>query len=162
MNQGRKRVKWRRKQVLGRTSHILPFYTTWAAYKTTPTTIFRCRGNVFTEPLPSNDRGIQTQILLSYDTDRIESDACNDYSIIAYILCHRNVFTEPLSRNDTRGIQIQTHRLMREIYEVRRWDGFSCHDIHTKFRKDWFRHPKLKSGRDSQTHRQHGDCISLL
>jgi hypothetical protein len=41
----------------------------------------------------------------------------------------------------TGGIDIETHRLMGFIYEVRRWD-------------------KLRG--DSQTHRQHGDHISLL
>jgi hypothetical protein len=33
-------------------------------------------------------------------------------------------------------IHIQTHRLMEGIYEI-------CHDIHTKFHKDWFRHSKV-------------------
>jgi hypothetical protein len=30
--------------------------------------------------------------------------------------------------------------LIEGIYEVRRWDGFMWHDIHTKFHKDWYRH----------------------
>jgi hypothetical protein len=29
--------------------------------------------------------------------------------------------------------------LMREIYELCHWDGLRWHDIHTKFREDWFR-----------------------
>jgi hypothetical protein len=33
-----------------------------------------------------------------------------------------------LPSND-RGIHIQTHRFMRGIYEVHRWDGLRCHDI---------------------------------
>jgi hypothetical protein len=48
----------------------------------------------------------------------------------------------------TRGIHIQTHRLMG----VRRWDGLRCHDIHTKFHKDWFRH--LKANREEFTDTQ--------
>jgi hypothetical protein len=33
----------------------------------------------------------------------------------------------------------------------------------TKFHKDWFRHSKVNGWRDdSQTHKYHGDCISLL
>jgi hypothetical protein len=44
-------------QVLGRTNRLLSFDTTRAAQKTTRPTILRYRGNVFTEPLPSNDRG---------------------------------------------------------------------------------------------------------
>jgi hypothetical protein len=35
---------------------------------------------------------------------------------------------------------------MGEIYEVRRWDGLRCHDIHTKFHKDWFSHSKVDMG----------------
>jgi hypothetical protein len=56
-------------------------------------------------------------------------------------------FTEALPRNDRRNTY--TDRLMGEIYEVSRW----CHDIHTKFRKDWFKHWEVNSGRftDTQT-----------
>jgi hypothetical protein len=39
------------------------------------------------------------------------------------IRCRNNVFAEPLPNNDM-GIQIQTHRLMGGIYEVRRCNGF--------------------------------------
>jgi hypothetical protein len=59
------------------------------------------------------------------------------------------------------GIHIQTHRLMGGIYEVRRWGGLRCHDIHTKFHTDWFQHSEVIRG-DTQTHRQDGDRISLL
>jgi hypothetical protein len=76
------------------------------------------------------------------------------------IRCSGGVLTEPLPSND-RGIHIQTHRLMGDIYEVRRWDGLRCHDIHIKFHKDWFMHAKLNRG-DTETYRQHGDLISLL
>jgi hypothetical protein len=67
------------------------------------------------------------------------------------IRCRGNVFTEPLPSSDT-----HRHRLVGGIYEVHRWDGLRCHDIHTKFHKDWFRHPNLIVG-DSQTYRQHCD-----
>jgi hypothetical protein len=72
-----------------------------------------------------------------YGTDNIE----NDTSCCMYIRCRGNVFTEPL-RSNAMGIRMQTHRLMRGIYEVRRWDGLRCHDIHTRFHKYWFRHSK--------------------
>jgi hypothetical protein len=39
-----------------------------------------------------------------------------------------------------------TERLMGGIYEVRRWDGLRCHDIHTKFHIDSFRHSKVDGG----------------
>jgi hypothetical protein len=44
------------------------------------------------------------------------------------------------------GGHTQTHRLMGGIYEACRWDGFRCHDVHTKFRKDWFSHSDVKGG----------------
>jgi hypothetical protein len=58
------------------------------------------------------------------------------------IRCRGNFCTEPLPSNN-RGIHIQTQRLMGGIYEAHRWDGLRCHDIHTKFRNDWFRHSKI-------------------
>jgi hypothetical protein len=53
---------------------------------------------------------------------------------------------------------------MGGIYEVRRWDDLRRQYIHTKFHKDWLRHSKVDwGGRDThQTHRQHGDAMSLL
>jgi hypothetical protein len=68
----------------------------------------------------------------------------------------RNVFTEPLASN----MHIQTHRLMGDIYEVRRSDGLRCHDIHTKFYQDWFSHSKVDKGGFTDT--QTAWCISLL
>jgi hypothetical protein len=53
----------------------------------------------------------------------------------------------------TGGIHIQIYRLMGGICEVCSWDGLRCHDVHTKFHKDWFRHSKVIRG-DSQTHKQ--------
>jgi hypothetical protein len=55
----------------------------------------------------------------------------------------------------TGGIHIQTHRLMGGIYEVRRWDGVSCHDIYTNFHKDLFRHSKVDRGNTQTTGRSH-------
>jgi hypothetical protein len=78
------------------------------------------------------------------------------------ILWRDNLFTEPLPSNDRR-IHVQTHKLMGGIYEVRRWDGFKCHDTHTKSHKDWSRHSKVNgTGGESRTHRQHGNLISLF
>jgi hypothetical protein len=59
--------------------------------------------------------------------------------------------TEPLPSND-RGIHIQTHRMMGEIYKVRRSDGLSCRHIHAKF------HTRLAGG---YTERQECDFISV-
>jgi hypothetical protein len=79
---------------------------TRTAKKTMPQTILRCRENVFTKPLRSNDRGYtDPQTLFRYDTDRTKNDASNNYSIVACIRRCGNVFTEPLASND-RGMHI--------------------------------------------------------
>jgi hypothetical protein len=45
--------------------------------------------------------------------------------------------------------------------QSRLWDGLRCHDIHTKFHKNCFRH--YESNRvEGFTDRQHGDLISVL
>jgi hypothetical protein len=87
-----------------------------------PPTILRCRGKVFTEPLPSNDTGIEidTQIILWYDTDRTENDASKNSSTVACILCRGNVFTEPLPINDGGYTDTQTDGRMFMKYAVER------------------------------------------
>jgi hypothetical protein len=79
-----------KQEVLGRTNRLLSFDTTRTAQKMTVPTILRCRGNVFTELLPSNDRGIH---------GRTNIHESNNYSIITSIRCRGNVFTEPLPSN---------------------------------------------------------------
>jgi hypothetical protein len=97
-------------EVVGRTSSLLSFGTIRTAYKTTPPAILRCRGNVFTELLRGNDRGI-----------RRPTDACvqgydrsvaSEYSYfnVACIRCRGNVFTEPL-RSSERGITLPNNWL---------------------------------------------------
>jgi hypothetical protein len=109
-----------------------------AAQKTTHPTVLRCRGNVFTEQMPSNDKGIYRLIeSLSYDTNRVENDPCNNSAIVVFIFCRGNVFVEPLFSN-VWGYTYRD-RLMRGMNKVCRWDGLNCHDINTKFYKDWFR-----------------------
>jgi hypothetical protein len=63
-----------------------------------------------------------------------------------------NVLTQPLPRND-RKMHIQTHGLIGGIYEVRRSDWFRCHDVRTKFHKNWFRQSTVDR-RDSHTRTQ--------
>jgi hypothetical protein len=53
-------------EVLGRINRLLPFETTPTAKKMTPPTIPLCRGNVFTEPLPDNDRDIELKLLYEW------------------------------------------------------------------------------------------------
>jgi hypothetical protein len=40
-------------------------------------------------------------------------------------------------------------------------DSFA-NDTHTKVHKNWFRHSDVDGGGDLQTHREHGDLISVL
>jgi hypothetical protein len=40
---------------------------------------------------------------------------------------------------------------MGRIYEIQGANWLRCHDIHTKFHSDWFRHSKVNRG-DAQTH----------
>jgi hypothetical protein len=90
---------------------------------------------------------------------QIEGDASNSSSIVAYVFVVAiTFFTEPLPSNERE--YTYRHRLTGGIFEVRRWYGFRCHDIHTKFYKDWFSHSKV--GDDSLTPRRRGDRISLL
>jgi hypothetical protein len=50
-----------KQEVLGRTNRLLSFDTTSIEQKMTPPTFLRCHGKVFTEPLPSNYRGIHRE-----------------------------------------------------------------------------------------------------
>jgi hypothetical protein len=59
----------------------------------------------------------------------------------------------------TTGVYSYRHRLMGRIYELCLWDGLRCHDMHTKFHKDWLKNSKVDK-RDTQTHRQHCDPTS--
>jgi hypothetical protein len=59
------------KQVLGRTDRLLSFHTTRIAYKTSPRTITRCRGNVFTDRCAATIKGTHRHTHgLSFDTTR--------------------------------------------------------------------------------------------
>jgi hypothetical protein len=50
---------------------------------------------------------------------------------------------------------------MGGVYEAYRLNGLRCHDVYTKFHKDWLIHSKVNMG-GGEMHRQHGDFISLL
>jgi hypothetical protein len=99
-------------EVLGRTNRLLSLIRHGPHWKRRVQQFFCCRvciryrSNVSTQPLPSNDRVIFTELLSSNDkgiyTEPLPS---ND----------RGIFTEPLPSND-RGIHIQTHRLMGRIF----------------------------------------------
>lgn len=74
--------------------------------------------------------------LIVCDADSIENDTFNNSSIVAFVLVTAvTFFSQPLPSNE-KGIQ--THTLRGGIYNLRRWGGLGCHDIHTEFLKDWF------------------------
>jgi hypothetical protein len=89
-----------KQEVLGRTSPILSFIPHVPHCKRLVQQLFYCcvciryRGNVSTQTLPSNDKGIFTEPLPSND---------------------RGISTEPLPSNDS-GIHIQTHGVMGGIF----------------------------------------------
>jgi hypothetical protein len=47
-----------KQEILGGTNRLSPFYMIWTAQKATSAIILPCRGNLFTEPLPINDRAM--------------------------------------------------------------------------------------------------------
>jgi hypothetical protein len=50
--------------------------------------------------------------------------------------------------------------LMGVINKVRRWEDLGCHETHTKFHIDWFKHSQVDTGEFTDTERV--DFISLL
>lgn len=131
-----------------------------------PPKILRRSGNDFTDTLPSNDIGIHRQTQrLSFNKMRTAQKMRRStilllsclFSAPGTCLPGRSLpskagihLTESLPSND-----IQTHTLMIEIYEARRWDWLSCHEMHTKFHKSW------RWGY-TKTHRQDGDHTRIL
>jgi hypothetical protein len=72
------------------------------------------------------------------------------------VLCRGNFLIEPLPSNN-RGIHIKTQADGRNSVNAP-LNGLKCHDIYTKFHKDWFRHSTVDRG-DTQTYKQHRDRI---
>jgi hypothetical protein len=112
------------------------FDTTRTAEKTRPPVILLCRGNMFTDLLPSNGKGIHRQThTFSFDmnvTHRNHRVQLFYSSIFACIRCRGNVYTKRLPSN------VCGYTPMRGIYEVRHRDGLRCHDIHIEFHKERF------------------------
>jgi hypothetical protein len=91
---------------------MLSFDTTRTAKETTPAAILRCRRDVFTTLLLSNDRGIHRQTHgLSFDTTRIVQKTTRP----TIILLLRVLFAVGtcLSSRFLATIHIQTHRPLR-------------------------------------------------
>jgi hypothetical protein len=113
-----------------------------------PPTVLRFCGNVFTESLPNNSRGI-LRPTDSFDTARTtQKTACPTFSLFSCIFVAAGTY---LPSCCLVTIRVQTQRLVGGIYEVHGWDGLRCRNIHTKFHKDWFRHLNIDG--DTQTAR---------
>jgi hypothetical protein len=65
-----------KQEVQGRTDCLLSFDLTWTSLKTTPQTILCCCVNIFTELLPSSDRGIHRPTDLFGETLTAQKMAC--------------------------------------------------------------------------------------
>jgi hypothetical protein len=76
------------------------------------------------------------QTLLWYDMDCTDNYASKNSSIIAYICCRGKVHTAPLNISESGYTQSSGRASWSS-----RWDGLSCHDIHTQFR-----HSKVDGG----------------
>jgi hypothetical protein len=113
----RQNRNWQQQQEdLGRTNRLLFLIRHGQHWKRRIQQFFYCfvciryRGNVSTEPLPSNDRGIFTESLPSKDKGIFtEPLPIND----------KGIFTEPLPSND-RGIHRErnTHRQQRDLISL--------------------------------------------
>jgi hypothetical protein len=135
---------------------------TQAAQKMMPPTILCCHRNIFTKLSPSIER-------IHKQTHRYKCPArlffhvfvAVETCLLSHCLAMKGGihFTESLPSNDRRDTQ--TPRLMGRTYEVCCWDWHRCHDTHTKFHKNLFRHSKVNRG-NPQTQRQHGYHTSLL
>jgi hypothetical protein len=73
------------------------------------------------------------------DTDNKENEASNNSSLFSVFAAAGTCIP---SRCLAAIGDIYTDRLTGTIYEICHWDEFRRHVIHTKFRKDWFRHSK--------------------
>jgi hypothetical protein len=110
--------------------------------ETTLPTVPHCRGNVFTDPLPTNDRGIYRQThTLPFDTTRTTQKTSNS----SIVEC---VFDAAVTILPSRCPATYTyrHRLTGGIHELRYSDWLRCHDMHTKFHKYCFRHSNVNRG----------------
>jgi hypothetical protein len=94
--------------------------------------------------------------------DSIENDTSNNYSIVAYVFVAAVTFLPSRCLTTIGGVYIQTYRLMGGIYEIRRWDGLRCHDINTKFHKDWFTHSKVDMGDIFPSPRRYSSVWALV
>jgi hypothetical protein len=88
--------------------------------KMTPGRIIRCRGNVFIEPFPDNNKGILRQThRLSFDTTRTAKKMTfPTFLILLHVFIAAGACLPSRCLATIRGIHVQIQRLMGGIYEV--------------------------------------------
>jgi hypothetical protein len=140
---------------VGRTNRLLSFDTTRTEKKTTLPTIRHCRRNVFTEPLPSNDRDLH---ILCFNATRIAYKTTRP-TIVSCTRCRGNVFTERLPSNDSGGY---TYR------HTDWWEGFMKYAVEMGSVATLCIPSFIKTGsgiqkvRRGDTQRRNGDRINPL
>jgi hypothetical protein len=113
----------------GKLIAYLPFKKTRTAYKTPPP-ILRCRGNVFTKPLPSNDRGIHTHRPI--DSPLIRRGPYRWRRLLFFYCCvhwlPRERVYRAVSQQQYAGIHIQIHTDERDLWNTPlRWAQVPWH-----------------------------------
>jgi hypothetical protein len=65
-----------------------------------------------------------------------------------YIPSFMNIGTgiQAILRSDLRNLRGCNFSIIGGFYYLHLWDELRCHDIHTKFHNDWFRHSKINKG----------------
>jgi hypothetical protein len=105
-----------------------------------PPTILHCHRNVFTELLPGNDG--------------IHRCTCPTILLLCVLVAARTCLPScscqwkegyTLSSKVRMDTHTDTQTNGRDLW-ICHWDGLKCHDIHTKFHKDWLRHSKVNKG----------------
>jgi hypothetical protein len=134
-----------RENVLMRISRLLSFDMTWTAYKTTPSTILRCHGNVFTVPLPRNDMGDTHthwwEWFMKYAIDM------NSGTMILWHICSRQELwsrqRQPLLRNGSANTPVARQQI-RNRQQWSNWAAvFSTRSVDTyvthQYKNGWKR-----------------------
>jgi hypothetical protein len=87
----------------------------------------------------------RTNRLFSFDKTRLEKDASkNSYVVTSLFLAAVTLLASRCLA--TEGGYTYRHRLMVGFYEMRWWDGLTCHYIHTKCHNNCFRRSKINWG----------------
>jgi hypothetical protein len=120
----------RKQEVLVRTNRLLSFETTLTSSKTTPPTFLHFRGNVFTESLPSNYKGIYRQAHgLSFDNTRTiqKTTPATILPLLCVFVVARTCL--PIRCLATIGRIYRHTDWWERFIKVSLWDWLRCHDI---------------------------------